>query len=117
MCLDLRSWLSVSDRETPVFTMVNGTATLPRPAARGTFQLAGDTASAALWRGGRFTEATGRSLIWLARHRESTAGRPGMPGGLHNGWRMGYAGVSPSRLGPRATFAQVERDIRSGKPC
>ena len=33
--------------------------------------LAGDPASASLWRGGRFTEATGRSLIWLGQHRES----------------------------------------------
>jgi hypothetical protein len=32
--------------------------------------LAGDPASARLWRGGRFTEATARSLIWLGRHRD-----------------------------------------------
>jgi hypothetical protein len=31
---------------------------------------AGDQASAGLWRSGRFTEATGRSLTWLAEHRD-----------------------------------------------
>ena len=33
--------------------------------------LSGDPASIGLWRGGRFTEATARSLIWLAQHRDS----------------------------------------------
>ena len=33
--------------------------------------LAGDEVSARLWRAGRFTENTGRSLAWLADHRES----------------------------------------------
>jgi thiamine kinase-like enzyme len=33
--------------------------------------LAGDQASVGLWRAGRFTEATGRSLTWLAEHRNS----------------------------------------------
>jgi len=32
--------------------------------------LAGNPASARLWRSGRFTEATARSLIWLDRHRD-----------------------------------------------
>jgi hypothetical protein len=33
--------------------------------------LAGDQASTRLWQAGRFTENTGRSLTWLAEHRES----------------------------------------------
>jgi len=33
--------------------------------------LAGDQASTRLWQAGRFTENTGRSLTWLAKHRES----------------------------------------------
>lgn len=33
--------------------------------------LAGDSASARLWDLGRFTEATARSLQWLALHRDS----------------------------------------------
>jgi hypothetical protein len=33
--------------------------------------LAGDQASTRLWQAGRFTENTGRSLAWLAEHRES----------------------------------------------
>ncbi len=33
--------------------------------------LMGDPASARLWSSGRFTEATGRSLQWLSRHRDS----------------------------------------------
>jgi hypothetical protein len=33
--------------------------------------LAGDQAATRLWRAGRFTENTGRSLTWLAEHRES----------------------------------------------
>jgi hypothetical protein len=32
--------------------------------------LSGDPASVSLWRGGRFTEATARSLIWLGQHRD-----------------------------------------------
>jgi hypothetical protein len=32
--------------------------------------LAGDGASARLWRSGRFTEATARSLTWLGNHRD-----------------------------------------------
>lgn len=32
--------------------------------------LTGDAASARLWRNGRFTEATARSLIWLGTHRD-----------------------------------------------
>lgn len=34
---------------------------------------AGDRSSAGLWRDGRFTEATGRSLTWLAEHRDRLA--------------------------------------------
>ena len=33
--------------------------------------LAGNEASARMWRDGRFTENTGRSLTWMAEHRES----------------------------------------------
>lgn len=33
--------------------------------------LRGDSASARLWDHGRFTEATARSLPWLALHRDS----------------------------------------------
>jgi hypothetical protein len=33
--------------------------------------LAGDEVSVRLWRAGRFTENTGRSLSWLAEHRDS----------------------------------------------
>lgn len=33
--------------------------------------LAGDPASVGLWRSGRFTEAAGRSLIWLGQQRDS----------------------------------------------
>lgn len=32
--------------------------------------LAGEPASVSLWRSGRFTEATARSLIWLSQHRD-----------------------------------------------
>ena len=41
--------------------------------------LTGDPAAAGLWRGGSFTETTGRSLIWLSEHRDGLewALRPG----------------------------------------